>query len=46
VKFAPDSSVNPKQHYVIRFNPDFELNLLRTRLGKVHDPVHGGKPFF
>ena len=45
-KFGPASSVNPKQHHVMRFNPDFELNLLPSRLGKVSDPVHGGKPSF
>ena len=45
-KFGPASSVNPKQRYAIRFNPDLKLNLLRSRLGKVSDPVHGGKPFF
>jgi hypothetical protein len=26
-KFGPDSSVNPKQRYVISFNPDLKLNL-------------------
>jgi hypothetical protein len=33
-KFGPASSViPPKQRYVIRFNPDLKLNLLRSQLG-------------